>query len=366
MAEESGGEKSLPASAQKIQRAREEGNIAKSQDLSSAFALSVALAALYLLGQDMFEKLIQAGRYYFANAHLLAPEETPLLSLMLGSMRIFAEVTAPFALVMLVSGVLLNYMQVGIVFTTQPLMPKLSRIDPISGFQRFGSVRTVVEMLKSIAKLLLVTLLVWFAMAPRLPEIVMLMQQPPYEIVREVADLVFAIWWRVALAMLLLGLADFGFQRWQHLRDLRMTEQEARQESRELEGDPQIKRRIRQLQRQLATQRMMAEVPKADVIITNPVRFAVALRYDAGNMAAPEVVAKGERLIAQRIREIAVEHRVPIVQRPELARAIYRTIGIGQAVPEHLFRAVAEVLSFVYKVDRRQEKIRERRTAGML
>jgi flagellar biosynthetic protein FlhB len=157
-----------------------------------------------------------------------------------------------------------------------------------------------------------------------------------------------------------LGVLDFGFQRWQYGRDLMMTVQEAKEEMKQLEGDPRIKQRIRQIQRQMAMKRMMAEVPEADVIITNPIRFAVALRYDPKTMDAPVVIAKGARLLAQRIREIAEEHDVPIVEKPELARALFKSIDVGQPVPEDLFRAVAEVLAFVFKIDRREEKRHER------
>lgn len=173
-------------------------------------------------------------------------------------------------------------------------------------------------------------------------------------------ELVLVVWFRVVVAMLVLGTIDFAFQRWQYGRDLMMTVQEAKEEARQFEGDPRIKQRIRQIQRQMALRRMMAEVPRADVVVTNPIRFAVALRYDMANMQAPIVVAKGARLLAKRIREIAEEHDVPIVEKPELARALFKSIEVGQAVPHDLFRAVAEVLAFVYRIDRREEKIRER------
>ena len=158
----------------------------------------------------------------------------------------------------------------------------------------------------------------------------------------------------------MLGVLDYGYQYWEHERSLMMTVEEAKQELKEYEGDPRIKQRIRQIQRRIAMQRMMADVPKADVIITNPTRFAVALRYDPANMRAPVVVAKGTRLLAERIRDLAIVHGVPIVQKPELARTLYRTIEVGHPVPESLFRAVAEVLAYVYQIDRRVEKLHER------
>jgi len=187
------------------------------------------------------------------------------------------------------------------------------------------------------------------------------MELTPRALVPAIGGLVMTVWWRIALAMLVLGILDYGFQRWQHNRDLMMTVQEARQEAKELEGDPRIKARVRHIQRQMALQRMMAGVPAADVIITNPTTYAVALRYDMAEMSAPVVVAKGARLLAERIRNIALEHTVPIVRKPDLARTLYRTIEVGQPVPENLFRAVAEVLAYVYEIDRRADKVRERR-----
>ena len=184
------------------------------------------------------------------------------------------------------------------------------------------------------------------------------MELTPLGLVSASSQLVAAVWWRIALAMLVLGVLDYGFQYWQHGQDLRMTHREAREETKEMEGDPHVKRRIRQLQRQIAAQRMMAEVPEADVIITNPTHYAVALRYDLEHMQTPVVTAKGARLIAQRIRELAIGHDVPIVQKPELARTICRTVEVGDPIPEGLYHAVAEVLSFVYQIDRREAKIR--------
>ncbi len=200
-------------------------------------------------------------------------------------------------------------------------------------------------------------------MRNRWEEIILFIYLTPAGITNALAALVALVWFRVVLVMLAIGLIDYGYQYWQHRRDLRMTHQEVKEETKQLEGDPRIKQRIRQLQRQVAMQRMMQEVPTADVIITNPVRYAVALRYDMARMESPVVIAKGVRLIAERIREIAIEHDVPIVEKPELARALFKTIDVGDPVPENLFVAVADVLAFVYRIDQRKEKIRERETA---
>jgi len=364
MAEETGGEKSLPASAQKIQKARMDGNIAKSQDLSGGIALGTGLVALLFFGSMTMNTLLDAGRYYIGQAHVLsALNRDALIPLSVGVLRYLAYSVLPLALLMMAVGLSISLAQVGLLLTGKPMTPKMSRINPISGLKRYVSLRTLVELIKSISKLILVVLVVWLALRDRVDEFVALMALTPLGIMSNVSGLVFSVWWRIALVMILLGIVDYGYQRWQHLQDLRMTHQEAKMETREMEGDPQIKRRVRQLQRQMAMQRMMGDVPEADVIITNPVRFAVALRYNVGDMEAPVVVAKGARKVAEKIREIAAAHDVPIVQKPELARALYRNIDIGKGIPEDLFRAVAEVLSYVYSIERRQAKIREREAA---
>lgn len=363
MADDTGGEKTLPASGQKIQRAREDGNIARSQDLGSGLALAVALIALAISGPTSVEVMLGTSRYYLGHADELTLDKVSMVALAAGALRPVALCALPVALALVVSGLLVNIAQVGFLLTMKPLIPKFSRLNPIGGFQKFISLRSLVELVKSIMKLTLVVMVLWFALRNRLGDFVILMAMTPLGILHGISGLVYSVWWRIAAVMVVLGLFDFGYQRWQHLQDLRMTHQEARQESKELEGDPHIKRRVRQLQRQMATQRMMKDVPKADVIITNPVRFAVALRYDMGEMDTPVVVAKGARKVAERIRAIAAEHDVPIVEKPELARALYKSIEVGHGIPEDLYRAVAEVLSFVYRIDRRQEKIRERQTS---
>jgi flagellar biosynthesis protein FlhB len=360
MAEDTGGEKELPASPQKKRKAREDGNIAKSQDLSSGLSLALALFMLTLFAPRSLEVMVGAGRYFLGHTEELLFAQLPMRVLVLRVLYPFAEAVLPFAVVMSVGGLTVNFFQVGFLLTLKPLQPKFSRLNPISGFKKFGSLRTLMELFKSVMKVSMVVVLIYFTMRERFAELPLLMGVTPPRMLTIVSGLAVSIWWRVALAMIVLGMIDYGYQYWQHAQDLRMTHKEVKEEMKEMEGDPQVKRRIRQLQRQMATQRMMADVPEADVIITNPIRFAIALRYDAANMSMPVVTAKGARLVAARIREIAVENDVPIVQRPELARTMHRTLEIGEPIPENLFKAVAEVLSFVYGIDRRAGKQRER------
>lgn len=361
MPEASGGEKTVPASPHKKQRAREDGNVAKSQDLNSAVALLVALIALRFVGPQMFHELLETGRRFFGEGYAMLPDEDSIRYLAIEGVACLARCVLPFMIVMLLSGLTANVLQIGVLFTGKPLMPKLDRLNPVSGLQRFVTLRSFVELAKSLSKLLIVGSIVWFTFRSRADRLPMLMELTPWALVPAVGGLVATVWWRIALAMIVLGVLDYAFQRWQRDRDLMMTVQEARHELKELEGDPQIKARVRQIQRQIAMQRMMREVPEADVIITNPTTYAVALRYNADEMTAPTVIAKGARLLAERIRDIAVAHDVPIVRKPELARTLYRTIEVDQPVPQNLFRAVAEVLAYVYEIDRRAAKVRQRR-----
>jgi len=360
MPEEIGGEKIFPPTPRKKERAREEGNVARSQDLTSAVGLFGGLIALWFVPPLTFEYFSNMLRHFLGDDwHLpITPEDIQIIFLDM-TKYIFGG-ALPYILIMMACGLAISFAQVGFLWTGKPLIPKLNRINPITGFRKYFSLRTYYELAKNILKLALLMVMVYYALRNRWQEIITLPNFSIFDILYLTGDLFFALWWRIALVMLVLGVIDYGFQWWQREQDLRMTVREMQEEIKETEGDPAIKRRVRQMQRQIAYQRMLREVPKADVIITNPTRLAVALRYDMSTMSAPVVVAKGARLVAEKIREIAIQNQVPIVQKPELAQILYKTVNVGEPIPENLFRAVAEVLAFVYQIDRRVEKIRER------
>lgn len=360
MADQPASEKVLPPSPRKLQQARERGNVARSADLNSGVLLLVASLGFYMLGPLTFNQLIALTQYYFADASTISLRPGDMQPLLVQALLLTVPVVVPLMLLLMAAGIFINVTQIGFIFSGQALQPKLERLNPIRGFQRFVSLRALVELVKSLTKLGVIGYIAFSTVRGRIPDILVLMHSSPSAIGVSVWHILFAVWWRVGLAMIVIGLFDFAFQRWQYLRDLRMTRQEAQDELKQLEGDPRIKQRVRQIQRQMAMQRMMADVPDAEVVITNPTAYAVALRYEAGKMEAPTVVAKGARRIAERIRELAVEHDVPIVERPELARALFRDIEIGGHVPEALFTAVAEVLAYIYEIDRRESKIAER------
>ena len=337
MAEQPQGEKVHDATPRKIQQARDKGNVAKSQDLNSAILLLVAFMGLSLLGPSAFTHLKGIMRYYLTDAAILLQETDNMQGMLLQGLTLIVPIVLPFMLVLMFAGIAINIAQFGFMLSLQSLTPKFERLNPIKGFQKFFSMRSLVELIKSVSKLVLIAWIAYMTTRGRMTEIFMLMHDSPEGGTIIAWSLLGAIWWRIAMAILLLGALDFGFQKWQHAQDLRMTEQEMRDELKQYEGNPQIKQRIRAIQRQMSMNRMMAEIPEADVVITNPTTYAIALRYRPNEMDAPIVVAKGTRLIAERIRDIATENNVPIVERPPLARALYSAVDwsprLGRSLP---------------------------------
>jgi len=250
-----------------------------------------------------------------------------------------------------VAGVALvtNVVQVGLFFNAGPLQPQLSRLDPLAGVRRLFALRSAVELLKGTAKMAIVVVAGWTFFQGHRDTLFALAASDPVGIAPRVGSLAYEMSLRMVATLAVLAALDYAYQRWQLERSLKMTKQEVKDEFREAEGNPEIKSRIRQRQRETARRRMMAAVPKASVVITNPTHFAVALDYEMGQKGAPTVVAKGQDLIALRIREIAVEHHVPLVENPPLARSLYRTVEIGEEIPQELYRAVAEVLALIWR-----------------
>ena len=229
-------------------------------------------------------------------------------------------------------------------------MPDLSRFDLLKGFKRFFSLNTYVELLKSLAKIALISLVAYYSVKRELPSFLPLLDQEVGQVILHLTGTAFRVSARVILALLALGAFDYLYQRYQFEKNLKMTKQEIKDEMRQADGDPKVKARMRSLMRQMATQRMMDAVPEADVIITNPTHFAVALKYDSADMVAPQVIAKGRGFIALKIIALAQEAGVPRVENRELARSLYRTVEVGKSIPTSMYRAVAEVLAYIYRL----------------
>jgi len=328
--------------------------------LNSIIVLVALFFAFYLLGGRAFGELYRVFQFHFVTACSTQLTPGTMGAVLMNVLVPLARIVLPFMLVALVTGILANVMQFGVLVSAEALTPDLTKLNPFEGWSRFFSLRSVVELTKSIIKLVVVGTIAYRTIRAAMPQLVLFAASEPGPIVRAILLLCFQLGIRAAVAMLLLALLDYGFQKWQFERSIMMTRQEVRDELRELEGDPQIRGRIRSIRRQMALQRMMAEVPSADVVITNPFHIAVALRYDMSKMRAPRVVAKGARLLADRIKQLAAEHGVPVVEKKTLAQLLYKSVELGQEIPENLYQVVAEVLAYVYQIDRRAEKVRER------
>ena len=349
-------EKIYPATPHKRNESREKGQVAKSNELATTLALIGVLSFFFVAGYDTYHHLIDImyGAFTAIGGQLSAAKT---ILIFLGLMGIAFKIIAPVLIVAVIVGVLANIFQIGLIFSSQPLMPQMSRINPISGFKRILSMRGLFEAVKSIFKIGLIGYIVYRTIMSGLVDVVSLVDADKSNIaalfVSTVGRIGFQVFLRAALALLFLSIFDFLYQRWQHEQDIRMTREEIREEMKRTEGDPEIRRRIRRVQRELSQARMMKAIPEADAVITNPVHLAVAIKYDYEVMDSPYVVAKGERKIARQIREIAEEHGVPIVENPPLAQALYKNVEVGEVIPMEFYKAIAEVLAYVHELTNR-------------
>lgn len=335
------------------EEARERGQFAKTAELGTALILLAGAFALYRgIGETLggMQHLLRQG----LSGTLLTMDFTigGVTALFQHLTWYVARLVLPVALAAALAGLVSQMVQVGFVFTGYPLQPKLERINPLAGLQRIFSRRALVELAKALAKVVIIGAVAYAALRGNVAMLPRLVYATP----DGVAGWVGATTWRMALttgiALLLIALLDYGYQRAEFERSLKMSRREIKEELRQSEGDPLVRRRLREQQRRWATQRMMQQVPTADVVVTNPVHIAVALRYDMHTMDAPVVVAKGTGHLAERIRQVAEEHGVVTVENVALARALYEAVDVGQAIPEKLYQAVAEVLAFVYRLRR--------------
>lgn len=262
----------------------------------------------------------------------------------------FLAVLLPFLLPIAIAGIIANVMQVGFQLNTEAMALKLTKLNPVSGMKRFVSLKSLVELAKSMVKILFIGSIAYTLVKSDMQEFPALIHQEVGQILVFIARVSLKVCFFVCLAMIVLAVLDYIYQLWQHEQDLKMTKQEVKDEQKQTFGDPKVKARIRSVQLEMARRRMMEAVPEADVVITNPTHLAIALKFDAKEMTAPRVLAKGSGHIAQRIREIAVEHQIPLVEEKPLAQALYKMVEIGEYIPAELYRAVAEVLAYVYRL----------------
>ncbi len=346
------GEKTEAPTPRRIQEARDEGNVARSQDLSAAVALMGAMVLLVAFGNNIFGGFRSLVRSMlggeWGNAATREAEVGQIIAI---AGLAAARVVLPIALGLFVLGILANVFQIGFLVTLKPLTPKFNKISPLKGAQNLFSRRAAMRLVMALLKVFVVVVIAALVIALDMGKVLALLALEPAPLLGAASGLVMSLGFKLAAVMLILAIMDFMYQRWQHTQDLKMTKQEVKEEWKRMEGDPLIKQRRAKVARQLAMQRISAAVPTADVVVTNPTHFAVALKYD-DSMAAPKVVAKGADYLALRIRQLAAAHDVPIVERPPLARALYRHVDINQEIPAKFYAAVAEILAYVYRLRR--------------
>lgn len=345
-------ERTEQATAKRRSDFREKGQVAQSKEVHTA-ALMTGTLLLWTFYAPLFWSTLSdilAGLWNIAGEFDITPVSVVML---LGQLlQQVALLLAPILLLTLIIGFLSSYLQIGWLFTAKPMTPDLTKFNPVTGMSRLFSKRSVIEVVKSLLKVLLVGVVAYKVILSEFDQALDLVSMDVRDAVGFLARVAARIMLRVCGIMILLGLIDFLYVRWEMEEKMKMTKQEQKEEHKESEGDPQIKSRIRSLQLQAARRRMLAEVPKADVIITNPTHLSVALAYDRSRMQAPQIVAKGADAVAMRIREIAREHKVPLVENKPVARALFK-IELGREVPEEMFQAVAEILAYVYGLKRR-------------
>lgn len=347
-----GDDKTEKATPKKKSDARKKGQVFQSREMSASLILIIMIVSVNAFGSIIYGEISsyikKAFTEYLTNKD--AFDTGILAKLFIDGLIVLAKTSLPLLLIAMLSGMLVGYAQVGILFTLESLKPKGDRINPFSGFKRIFSMRSVVELVKSLIKIIIVTWVTYSYLKSKTNEVVALMNNDLPDILAFIGNAAFSVALRICAAMLIVGFLDYLYQRYDYEKSLKMTKQEVKEEYKQMEGNPEIKSKIKQKQRQMSMKRMMQEIPKADVVITNPTHFAVAIKYDTEKASAPFVVAKGQDYIAQRIKQIANENKVQIVENKPLARTLYSTVDIGQPIPPELYQAVAEILAFVYNL----------------
>ncbi|NYT26378.1 flagellar type III secretion system protein FlhB [Alcaligenaceae bacterium] len=350
MAEDSDLEKTEPASPRRLEKAREEGQVVRSRELNTFLVLSAGVGTLWLLGGYMFHGLssvVQDSMWFDPNVG----RDTAVMLISAAGMAwraLFALL--PLFGVLVVVAILASVLLGGLVFSAKALEPKFERMNPIKGIGRMFSAQTLVELFKTLAKAIVIGVVGVLVITSYRDEMLALMHATPSEALTYGMSLVALCCALIVAALILVVVIDAPWQLYSHYKKLRMSRQDVKQEHKESEGDPHVKARIRQQQRSMARRRMMSEVPHADVVVTNPTRYAVALRYREGRGGAPVVVAKGAGLIAAQIRQVAGDHKVPLLSAPPLARALYHNVELDREIPVALYAAVAEVLAWVFRL----------------
>jgi len=344
------GEKTEAATPRRREELRQRGQVARSGEVSAVAGLIAGLLALRFTAGGMVSNCQEFVTLAFSRAGTLELGPAEAHTQALWAVTAAAKILAPVILAVCVGGLVGGVSQVGFLFTLRPIKPEFNRLNPLQGMARLFSIQAAAQLGKSIAKAAVVGIIIYSFLRAHLPSVVGLSNMGITEMGRMAGSLIWGLVIRTALALAIIAGLDYAFQKMQFEKSNRMTKPEVKEEYKRTEGDPMVRARRRQRQREIARLRMMEAVRRATAVIANPVHIAVALRYEPERMAAPQVVAKGERLVAERIKEIARENQVPIVENPPLAQALHKSVKIGGLIPPELYQAVAEVLAFVYRI----------------
>lgn len=351
------GEKTEEATEKRKREALEKGNVAKSQDMASVAVLLIGLIMLRNYGGSMFA---QIGAYsthvlsnsIVANAQIVTASET--ITMFAQFLTIVIKAIIPILLAIAIGGIAINIYQTGFILTAEPLTPKFDKLNPINGLKNVFSMKTVVEVIKSILKILVVIYIPYSTILDKFPMFVRFLKLDVFASFSILGDMIFDMAIKILMVLLAVAMGDFYFQKWKHAQDMKMSKQEIKDEYKQQEGDPAVKQKIREIQRKASTKQQLSEVPQATVVVTNPTQIAVALKYEMGQGAAPLIVAMGTGFIAQKIREIAKENNVPIVENKPLARELLKKSTVGDEIPQELWQTVIEILIKIQAQKRQQ------------
>ncbi len=343
------GEKTEQPTGKRLADARNKGQVAKSVEINATMGLLAALFVLQALGSNSYEVISEYMKSCFQNLAMADMTVEMVREIFFLGIFVIFKAAMPVLAVLFIVAIATNVMQVGFMFSSEVLEPNLEKLNPIAGFGRIFSLRSIAELVKSLIKVSIVGFFIYRFLLKEAGKIPALITVDIFEAAMMISGLVLNLCFQICGVLLFFAGLDYAYQSWQHIQGLKMSKDEVKQEHKQMEGSPELKGKIKEKQRAMSMRRMMQDVPNADVVVTNPTHYAVALKYDK-TMVAPVVLAKGQDLVAQRIKDIAKEHKIIVVENKPLARALYAMASIGDTVPPELYQAVAEVLAYVYRL----------------
>lgn len=349
-------DKQFEATPQKLQNARKEGQIVKSKDASMAFSLVVMFSMLYYIAPAIWYQIAQLFQLLYEQIPNKDLDEIGFTYLVFISLVPMVIIIGPVLFMAFLSAALADFFQVGPLLTVKPLIPKADKINPVKGIKNIFSSKTLVELVKNILKVVIMGFIAWMTFQEHLPKILMLgASENVFPMLQELGDTLIIFVIRSGIFFLLISMGDYLFQKWKFLKDQKMSFKEIKDEYKNSEGDPHVKAALRQKRMQMLQQSMLEALPEADVVITNPIHIAVAIKYEKDAMEAPKVIAKGSELFARKIIDLAKTHQIPVVENIPVARALYKLVDLNREVPPELYKSVAEILLFVYNLKEKRK-----------